>query len=112
MESLGETSGLHLKMTKTNKPKRPLSGAALQKHLTKQVRELDEFNEQTLRIIKETERMKRRQKPLYKLSYALGWGIASASLSGLLICFVQPQHLTSGILCGFSLGMSGALVKQ
>ena len=112
MRSLGEISGLYLEMPKTNNPKRFLSGAALQKHLTKQVKDLDDFNRETLRIIKDTERMKRKQQPLYKLSSAIGWGIASASLTGIVTCFVQPQHITTGILCGFSLGLSGALIDK
>lgn len=85
--------------------KRPLSGAALQKHLTKQIRDLNEFNRETIRIIRETESMKRRTRPLYRFYRCFGWGVLLGSMTGVIVCIVQPQHISTGILLGFSWGL-------
>jgi hypothetical protein len=95
--------------------KRQLSGAVLQKHLTKTVRDLDEFNAETERIIAETNRMKVNRLTSAnwdKAKRSVALAIASGSAAGLIAVFAQPKYVSPAILCGFSLGLSSGLLKR
>lgn len=95
--------------------KRQLAGAALQKHLTKTVRDLDDFNAETERIIAETNRMKvnRLNSANWdKAKRSVALAIASGSAAGLIAVFAQPKYVSPAILCGFSLGLSSGLFKR
>ncbi|MBD1942512.1 hypothetical protein H6F50_09110 [Coleofasciculus sp. FACHB-712] len=72
------------------KPKRALKGAALQGHLKKEFKSLEDFHAETLRVEAEVRLARRRINPLYRSARCLGWGVFMASLIGSIALFVQP----------------------
>lgn len=102
--------------------KRRLAGAALEKHLTKTVRNLDEFNAETERIIEDTDRMKSKLLASKPPQASKPWDVVRRSWAFALACQGQRQDLyswryrrlgvSSAILCGLSLGLGVGYMRR
>lgn len=92
--------------------KRPLSGAALTSHLTKQIRNLEEFNTETERIEAELRRKQLARNPVFILSKCVMSGIFIGGLAGLAALFFQPTKIQIAIPLGFAVGTSNVFVKR
>ena len=95
------------------KEKRPLRGAALHAHLTKQIRDLDEFNAETERIQREVQQAKLVRNPLYCVTLYILKGAFVGAVVGLVAIAVRPNYITPAICLGAIAGLSSsALVRR
>ncbi|MEP0755643.1 hypothetical protein NDA03_26025 [Trichocoleus sp. Lan] len=94
------------------KPKRALRGAALQGHLRKEFKSLEDFHAETLRLEAEVRLARRERNPLYRSAQCLGWGVFVASLIGSIALFIQPGQIKAALMLGFALGTSGSALER
>jgi hypothetical protein len=94
------------------KPKRALKGAALQGHLRKEFKSLEDFHAETLRLEEEVRLARRQKNPLYRSTRYLGWGVFVASLIASIALFVQPGQIKAALVLGFALGASGSALER
>ncbi|MFE1746011.1 hypothetical protein [Coleofasciculus sp. H7-2] len=94
------------------RPKRKLSGAALQNHLRKEFKSLEDFHTETLRLEEEIRQTKLQRNPLYRSARCVGWGVFVGSLIASIALFIQPGQIKAALMLGFVLGASGSALER
>lgn len=94
------------------KQKRKLSGAALESHLRKEFKSLEDFHAETLKLEEEIRQAKLQTNPLYRSGRCIGWGVFVASLIGSIALFFQPSQIKTALALGFTLGTAGSALKK